>query len=478
MRSRRLRSWLPRLAGAVAGGAVVLLLFLAPLAGLAALGALLLAVAVRARRRLVPWLRALGGGIVAVALKELRGRMRGRRAFAVLTLYLSLLAGFGWAVIQIQERSRQNQAVFPGGEQSFGLGQVGQSAQVGQTLFIALFVLLTLLVVFLAPAFTAGTISQERERQTFELLVATPLPALAVVLGKLLSALVYLFLLIVSSIPLMSLVFTFGGISPDDVVRAYLVLAASAIGLGATGLFFSALVRRTQVATVISYLVTLALTLGSFFLFIFWGVMVGYQPGAVTSTRNPLDALTKRPPEALVWLNPAAAVGDVVCGTGAGDLALLSCGITTILTNQPFFGAVDVPTRLAPVPGPAPAPLGVNDDGTAEVVIGGPVLRGGAAPGGGTQIGKVVVVSGPAPGGVSTEVFPEDVAAEAVVQQQVNPFGVPRDRLWPRVVASELVLALVLTLVSVLLVSPARLSRPRLPGPTFRRRVAAPEVTR
>ena len=458
MRSERLRTWLPRLAGAAAGGGVAALLFLAPVVGLGALGIVAVVLAALRRGRLLPWLRAFASGIGAVGTKELRGRMRGRRAFTVLTLYLALLAGFAWAVTEIQKRGvEQAQVVFPGGgmEQVLGVGQVGQSSLVGQTLFTSLLVLLTLLIVFLAPAFTAGAISQEREKQTFELLVATPLPALAIVLGKLLTALVYLFLLILASIPLMSLVFTFGGISPDDVVRAYAVLVATAIGLGALGLFFSALVRRTQVATVLTYLVTLGLTLGSLFVFVFWGAMVNYQPGASRSDRNIIDSLGRRPPEALVWLNPTAAVADVICGTGGtGDLPYYACGVTTVLTNQPFFGAVQTRdgTEVAP-----PQPGGALLDDSAVAVE----VRRAVDPTGG---GPILVL-------------PADVRAEPV-QPQVNPFGVPRDKLWPRIVLSEIGLAVVLPLLSVLLVSPARLSRPRLPGPTFRRRAAAPEVTR
>ena len=45
------------------------------------------------------------GGIGAVGVKELRGRMRGRRAFIILTIYLLLLGGFAWMVELIMERT-------------------------------------------------------------------------------------------------------------------------------------------------------------------------------------------------------------------------------------------------------------------------------------------------------------------------------------------------------------------------------------
>ena len=119
-------------------------------------------------------------------------------------------------------------------------------------MFMAIIFLLTLVTLILAPASTAGAISLEREKQTLDLLAVTPISSLAIVLGKLLSALSWILLLLLASIPVVALVFTFGGVGPDDVVRAYVVLLVTAFAFGAIGLFVSALVRRTQAATVIN----------------------------------------------------------------------------------------------------------------------------------------------------------------------------------------------------------------------------------
>jgi hypothetical protein len=213
----------------------------------------------------------------------------------------------------------------------------------------------------------------------------------------------------------MSLVFTFGGVAVDDIVRAYAVLIASAVFFGALGLFLSALVRRTGAATILSYLAVLAVTLASLFVFAFWGAMVDYQPGATLSGRDPIAALTKRPPEALVWLDPAMAVADLTCSTGTGDLASYSCAVTTWVTNTPYFGQASYSSKET-VP---PSNVGLDD-------------RSAASP----------------------------------VTTQVNPFGVPRDLLWPRIVATQLLVAVALTIGSVMLVSP---TRPRLPRPRPRR---------
>ena len=140
-----------------------------------------------------------------VVLKELRGRMRGPRAFIVLTLYLLLMSGFV-ALLYLVYIASVNSAVS---------GNSGQL--VGKFVFGAVVGIELLLVCFIAPAFTAGAISGERERQTYDLLRTTLLPAQALVLGKLASALSYMLLLLVAAFPLQSLAFLLGGVGPEEV---------------------------------------------------------------------------------------------------------------------------------------------------------------------------------------------------------------------------------------------------------------------
>lgn len=269
-------------------------------------------------------LRDVGTGIAAVGVKELRGRMRGRRAFVMLTIHLLLVAGFAWMVETLAEQA------FSSG---FG-GSISASAEIGRSMFTALLMLLTLIVLVLAPASTAGSISLEREKQTLDLLTVTPISSLAIVLGKLLSALGWVFLLLLASIPVTALVFTFGGVGPEDLVKGYVVLVATAFAFGSLGLFVSALVKRTQAATVINLVSVIALTAGTAFLFVFWTAMTGNSgvlPDQPVRNSGPLESLGRRPPEALMWFNPFVAQIDVVCGTDTGFGA--SCQIVNGVTN-------------------------------------------------------------------------------------------------------------------------------------------------
>jgi ABC-type transport system involved in multi-copper enzyme maturation permease subunit len=350
-------------------------------------------------------MRRLFGGISAVGVKELRGRMRGRRAFVVLTLYLLLLAGFAWMYELILERQYNT---------GFGGSAAYASAAIGQELFAGLMMLVTLLVVLLAPAFTAGAISLEREKQTLDLLVTTPISSLSIVIGKLLSALTYVFVLIGASVPMTAMVFVFGGVAPDDVIRGYIVLVATAFGLGAFGLFCSSLVRRTQAATVITTFGVMAMTLGSIFILGFWGAMTGVRFGA-DGPNTGFGPIKGRPPEAIAYFNPFIAQADVVCGTQTTYSAW--CSLTSTLLN-----------------------------GNSGVVV----FTGAAEPAFDDQRGFGRVAPRPAPAAL-------------------QPFGVVRDGFWPRSVAAWLVLSVVLITLSVQLVSPTRRWRPVVRRPASRR---------
>src|SRR5438876_11937537 len=128
--------------------------------------------------------RPTGGRLLRYpgVLKELRGRMRGMRAFVVLTVYLTLMSGFVTLLYVLNASWMSN----PGSAAGANIGRLLCAGIVGTELF---------LVTFIAPTFTAGAISGERERQTYDLLRTTLLPARSLVLGKLVSALSYVFLL-------------------------------------------------------------------------------------------------------------------------------------------------------------------------------------------------------------------------------------------------------------------------------------------
>jgi hypothetical protein len=125
--------------------------------------------------------------------------------------------------------------------------------QAGRIIFGAVLGIQALLVVFIGPSFTAGAITGEKERQTYGLLRTTLLSASAFVTGKLVSALSYVLLLILAAVPLQSIAFLLGGVSPLEFVVGGALLLVSAVTFALVGLFFSSLLRSTLAASVATF---------------------------------------------------------------------------------------------------------------------------------------------------------------------------------------------------------------------------------
>ena len=257
-------------------------------------------------RRRHSTLGEFGSSVATIMSKELRSRFRGRRAFIVLTIYLGALALIAYgAYISAGPNAVSQPVLGPDGTAFIG---ANASATIGQAIFALLSVFQLMLVAFLAPAFTTGAISLEREKATLDLLITTPLRPGAIVVGKLLSALAFVVLLILAGIPVSALVLMYGGASIQDILRAQVVLLVSAAGFGVIGLFCSALLKRTQGATVIAYSTVLFLTVGTFFIWRLW------TAGLAGSTDGAFGA-PSRAPEGLLYLNPAVAMIEIVADT-------------------------------------------------------------------------------------------------------------------------------------------------------------------
>lgn len=122
---------------------------------------------------------------------------------------------------------------------------------------IELYELITIIemamIAFIIPAITAGSIAGEREKQTLEILLTTRLTPWQIVTGKLISSISTLLLYIVSSLPILCIVFSIGGVSVWDMVQNMLYIFVLAIYLGSFGILFSTIFKKSIVATVYTY---------------------------------------------------------------------------------------------------------------------------------------------------------------------------------------------------------------------------------
>ncbi|HMO56735.1 MAG TPA: ABC transporter permease [Roseiflexaceae bacterium] len=170
-----------------------------------------------------------------ILVRELRGRMRGARAFVLLTIYLLIVSGVALLLYATMASTFET--------------DLNAGRQIGRTLFLVISLVALVEVCIITPVLTSGSIAGEKERQTFDLLIASLLSPWQIVWGKLASALIYALLLIVAVVPVLSLAFLFGGVSALEVLVALIGLAATAVLYATIGLFWSSLTRSSLGAT-------------------------------------------------------------------------------------------------------------------------------------------------------------------------------------------------------------------------------------
>jgi ABC-type transport system involved in multi-copper enzyme maturation permease subunit len=181
-----------------------------------------------------------------VLQRELLVNLRMTRAFVLLFAYVALLGAvvfFAWPRQQRLDLTKSPE----------------EARQLVNWFFLGQYVLMSLM----APSFAAGSITGEKERQTYEMLLASPMRPEAIVTGKLAAALCHLAVLVVASLPIVMLCLPLGGVSPYEVMATYLAMAASVTTFGMICITASSYFTRTIASLVVSYLIILPLVLVS-----------------------------------------------------------------------------------------------------------------------------------------------------------------------------------------------------------------------
>ncbi len=179
-----------------------------------------------------------------VLQRELLVNLRMPRAFVLLFVYQALLAVvvyFAWP-----QESRLDLTTKP-----------EEARRLVNMFFLGQYILASLM----APSFAAGAITGEKERKTYEMILASPLRPGAIVLGKLLASLAHLAVLIFASLPIVMLCLPLGGVSLYEVLGAYLGLIISVVTFGMISVACSSFFSRTASSLVVSYLLILPLAL-------------------------------------------------------------------------------------------------------------------------------------------------------------------------------------------------------------------------
>jgi ABC-type transport system involved in multi-copper enzyme maturation permease subunit len=127
------------------------------------------------------------------------------------------------------------------------------------------------LMCFLAPVFTAGAITQERDAQTFNILLATPLSNAQIVFGSLMSRLFFVIVLLVAGLPIFLMTMVYGGVTTIQVTQSFMLSASTAILTGAIAIFIAMIGVGTR-RTIFSFYVVIAFYLLSVYLLGRWSL--------------------------------------------------------------------------------------------------------------------------------------------------------------------------------------------------------------
>lgn len=127
------------------------------------------------------------------------------------------------------------------------------------------------LMCFLAPVFTAGAITQERDAQTFNILLSTPLSNAQIVFGSLMSRLFFVIVLLIAGLPIFLMTMVYGGVTTTQVAQSFMLSGSTAILTGSIAIFIAMIGVGTR-RTIFSFYVVIALYLLSIYLMGKWSL--------------------------------------------------------------------------------------------------------------------------------------------------------------------------------------------------------------
>ena len=140
------------------------------------------------------------------------------------------------------------------------------------------------------PIITSGSISGEREKQTLDIMLTTPVKPFSIALGKLGSAMVIVMMYMISSIPVIAIAFVLGGMSWWSLLGLIGMMLYLGIYVGSVGIFCSSVVKKSIMATVLTIVIgfaiiivtTMIFAIGNSFAAYYARIqgVVNYSPGA------------------------------------------------------------------------------------------------------------------------------------------------------------------------------------------------------
>jgi ABC-type transport system involved in multi-copper enzyme maturation permease subunit len=167
-----------------------------------------------------------------------------------------------------------------------------------------------LIVVFITPGVTAGAVAEEKERKTLEHLLATDLHDHEIVFGKLAARLTYLTLILLTGLPVLSLLQLLGGVDPQLLLAGFVATGLTMLSLAALSILNSVYATRPRTAIALTYVQATTYFIVTSCALLFWDPAKMPSWAAWTCAGNAYVALKHL--QAVLMAGPGAGGGTLV----------------------------------------------------------------------------------------------------------------------------------------------------------------------
>ena len=262
--------------------------------------------------------------------KELRVSSRRQRNYVLRSAYVALLAVFV-AAVWLEQIAYVS---------SSGLYSASRMAEAGKRIVIIIVWFQFCATQFLAVIMLSTSINDEVYRGTLNTLMTTPITSFQIVIGKLLSKLLQIILLLAISLPLLAVIRIFGGVPWDYVISSLCITLTAVIFAGFVSLFFSIFSRRAYVVIILTVLV-----LGVLF-WLLSGLIEIFGHPWVRRGSPPINAPLYPNPYMLLVFNTDIMISPRMAGRASVSL-FAHCGIMLAASAGVLFACVLLVRKVA-----------------------------------------------------------------------------------------------------------------------------------
>lgn len=161
------------------------------------------------------------------------------------------------------------------------------------------------LLSLMIPVITSGSISGEREKQTLDIMLTTPVSPMSIVTGKLWSAMMIVMMYMIASVPVMAIAFILGGLSWINLFGLFIMLLYLGIYVGSVGIFCSSFVKKSIAATILTIVIGVGILVGTTLVYYIGFIIINAYK---VSTGNAFD--TELGPVFVFLFNPYSPIFD------------------------------------------------------------------------------------------------------------------------------------------------------------------------